>query len=131
MRINEQRRISVLNDKDIDLINASADSMIAILLRFPGIREAGKAFYFSATEQPDPLRFICESNDGGYVLEFELEIFHEHIDQIDLLAALLHIHILENQIYPSSSWKCFRFTSAAGLQEVDIEIPKLEQKIAS
>ena len=121
----------MLDDKDIKQINASADSMVAILLRFPGVREAGKAFYFSGTEQPDPLRFICEGNEGGYLLEFSLELFLEHVNQIDLLASLLHIHILENQISPSSDWKCFRFTSSAGLEELYIEIPTLEEKIAS
>lgn len=121
----------MLNDKDIAQINSSADSMVAILLRFPGVREAGKSFFFSGTEQPDPLRFICEGNEGGYLLEFGLDLYLEHVNQIDLLASLLHIHILENQISPSSDWKCFRFTSTSGLEQLDIEIPKLEQKIAS
>ena len=121
----------MLDQNEIKQINASADSMVAILLRFPGVREAGKAFYFSGTEQPDPLRFICEGNEGGYILEFGLELFLEHINQIDLLASLLHFHMLENQISPSSDWKCFRFTSSSGLQELNIEIPTLEQKIAS
>ena len=121
----------MLDEKDIDQINTSADSMTAILLRFPGVREAGKAFYFSSSEQPDPLRFICEGDEGGYLLEFGLELFLEHINQIDLLASLLHFHMLENQICPSRDWKCFRFTSSSGLQELNIEIPTLEQKIAS
>lgn len=121
----------MLKDNEIEQINSSADSMVAILLRFPGVREAGKAFYFSATEQPEQLRFICEGNEGGYLLEFGLDIFLEHITQIDLLASLLHIHILENQIGPTSEWKCLRFTSSSGLQDMNIEIPKLEQRIAS
>ena len=121
----------MLDEKDIEQINACADSMVAILLRFPGVREAGKAFYFSDTEQPDPLRFICEGSEGGYILEFGIDLFLEHINQIDLLASLLHFHMLENQIHPSSDWKCYRFTSSSGLQEFEIEIPTLDQKVAS
>ena len=121
----------MLNEYEINNINASADSMVAILLRFPGIREAGKTFSFSATEQPDPLRFVCEGKDGGYILEFSFEMFYEHIAQIDLLAALLHVHVLERQLSPTSDWKTYRFTSSSGLQEVDIEIPKLENRVAS
>ncbi len=121
----------MLDEKDIEQINTSADSMVAILLRFPGVREAGKAFYFSDSEQADPLRFICEGSEGGYILEIGLELLLEHINQIDLLASLLHFHMLENQISPTSDWKCYRFTSSAGLQEMNIEIPVLEQKIAS
>ena len=121
----------MLNENEINNINTSADSIVAILLRFPGVREAGKSFYFSGSEQPDPLRFVCEGTEGGYILELELELICEHIDQIDLLVSILHLHIVEKQLYPTSDWKTYRFTSSSGLQEVDREIPQLEHRVAS
>ena len=121
----------MLDEKEINNINACADSMVAILLRFPDVQEAGKSFYFSPTEQPDPLRFICEGNNGGYIIEIGFDLFYENIDQIDLLTALLHLHVLERQVYPTSDWKTFHFTSSSGLEEVQVEIPKLAHRVTS
>ncbi len=120
----------MLNDDEIDKIDVALDAIIAMLKRFPHINGAGKTFNFSKAEQPDPLRFICEGNKGGYILEFGVELIKDYIDHIDLFCSVLHIQIMVQNIVPTNDWKCFRFTSSSGLEEVDLEIPRLHQRLA-
>lgn len=121
----------MLNDKEIKKINESADTIVEVLKRLPNVDGAGKTFNFSNLEQPDPLRFICEGAEGGYILEFGLELIKDRIDHIDLLGSVLHIQIMEQQIYPTSDWKCFDFTSSSGLEESNLQKPQIKYQHAS
>ena len=121
----------MLKEYEIDEINRSADSIVEVLKRFPHVDGAGKTFTISKTEQPELLRFICEGKQGGYILEFEMDLLKDYINHVDLLSSLLHVQVLERKICPSTDWKSYHFSSSDGLEETYIEIPKLQHQVAS
>ena len=123
--------MGVVEENEIKDINRSVDAIAEILLRFPKVVGAGKTFNFSPDEQPNLLRFICEGDEGGYIIELGLELLRDNNQHIDLMCSVIHAQILEQNILPNDDWKCYQFNSSYGLVEIELDIPRLSDRIAS
>ena len=108
----------MLDHTEFKHFDKALHALETILCQFPQVSEVKRVFDFSGVEQSDPLQFICKGDNGGYVLEFSPEFLKDRLEHVDLMGSVLQIQTIEQHIYPTSDWKCYRFTSSSGIEEV-------------
>lgn len=102
----------MLNNDEFENINLVLSKIENTLNRLPRIYAVEKGFVLNYLEVPDPIRFVCKGDGGGYAILFSWDYIEEWKGNIDIMCTFLVEDITHYEIYPNNPMDCYLCTSS-------------------
>ncbi len=106
----------MLSKEEFEEIDNALHKIETILYTLPRVCEVKKTFVLTRTQVPEPIRYICNGNDGEYALVFTWEHIQKWRGNFEILAAFLEEEIIRRGIYPAYPKATYICTNAGLLK---------------